>query len=211
MTLTEAVNACLRGIGLRPVARYDDPNLNAAVALEVIKSVSREVQSIGWWFNEEGSWFLSPDSNGEVLVPNNALDITAWNGSRDKSLTIRGTKIYNTITHITDLRDIVNNEGTIEFRMIMELPFEHLPPVAQVAICDKAVRKFAQDIDGDTNKWKFNTEDEKRSMALLYSAETSNSKRNAMQNPVTLNFLARVGGLNSLSVASIFPEKWRQQ
>jgi hypothetical protein len=193
------------------VARFDDPNLNAAVALEVIESVSREIQSTGWWFNEEGSWFLTPDSNGEVRVPNNALDITAWNGSRDKSLTIRGTTIYNTITHSTDLRDIVNADGKIELRMIFELPFEHLPPIAQVAISDKAVRKFAQDIDGDVNKWRFNTEDEKRSMALLYSAESANTKRNAMQNPVVQNFLARAGGVNSLSSSSIFPEKWRQQ
>jgi len=213
MTLTEAVNACLRGIGLRPVASYNDTNLNAAMALATLNTESRAVQGRGWWFNEEGGWFLTPDSNGEIKVPNNALSITTWNGSSSKTITIRGGKLYNTLTHSTIMTDSVGSNGTIEVRMIVELPFEDLPPTAQDYIKDKAVRKFAQDIDGDVNKWKFNSTDEAESKALLYSEETSNTKRNASQNPATAHFLARVGGVNSgygLS-NSLFWEKGRQQ
>jgi hypothetical protein len=97
--------------------------------------------------------------------------------------------------------------------MIVALDFADLPPTAQAYIKDKAVRKFAQDIDGDVNKWKFNSTDEAESKALLYSEETSNTKRNASQNPATAAFLNRVGGVNAgygLS-GSLFWEKGRQQ
>lgn len=211
MTLTEAVNACLRGIGLRPVSSYEDPNLNAAMALAIINTESRTVQCKGWWFNEEGGWMLTPDSNGEVQVPNNALSITPWGNSRGLSITIRGGKLYNTCTHSTIVSDVVDSSGAIEVRMIVELPFEDLPTPAQDYIKDKAVRKFAQDVDGDVNKWKFNSTDEAESKAILYSEETSNTKRNASQNPATAFFMARVGGVNSFSGGGMFTEKWRQQ
>lgn len=202
MTLTEAVNSCLRGIGLRPVSRHDDPNLNAATALATLNAESRAIQGRGWWFNEEGGWFLTPDSNGNISVPNNALSITAWNGSRDKNITIRGTTLYNTVTHSTDMRDVLQGDGRLELRMIVQVPFEHLPPTAQDYIKDRAVRKFAQDIDGDVNKWKFQSTDEAESKALLYSEESSSTKRNATQNPATARFLSRVGGQNSLGLNS---------
>lgn len=195
------------------MTRYDDPNLTAATALETLYDVSHTVQSKGYWFNEEGGWNLVPDSNGEIQVPNNAIDITAWGSNSRKTLAIRGRKVYNTETHMFDLSGIVNSDGKVCFRFIMLLPFEDLPPLAQNAISDRAVRKFAQDQEGDVNKWKFNKDDEATSFNLLEAAETTNRKQNAMSNPATATLLARMGGANGNGLGSnnFYDEfKWRQ-
>jgi len=210
-TLTRAVNACLRGIGLRPVASYSDTNLNAAIALECVYQASREIQERGWWFNEEHGWKLYPDSNGQIKVPNNCLDITSWNGSKDKALTIRDGLVYNTYTHSNNVLDSVGDSGYIEFIFIMELGYESLPSIAQSAITNRAKRLFAQDVEGDVNKWKFNSADETRTYNELCSAELRNKKQNAGQNPTVAAFMARVGGQNAMSYSGLFPEKERQQ
>lgn len=210
-TLTRSVNTCLRGAGLRPVATYNDTNLNAAVALESVRQASREIQERGWWFNEEKGWKLYPDSNGQIKVPNNTLDITSWNGSKDKSLTIRDGVVYNTLTHSNDLSADVGSGGYIEFIFIVELGYESLPSIAQSAITARAKRQYVQDNDGDVNKLKSNSADETRTYNELCSAESRNKKQNAMQNGTVASFLARVGGQNSGGYFGLFPEKERQQ
>ena len=130
LTETDAINMCLQGIGQDPVTNEDDTNLDAAVALNTINQVSRDIQSRGWWFNREGNWKLTPDANGEILVPNNAIDVTSWSASRLAELSIRGSSMYDSVTHSKDLRHLVDNCNQITFVFIVELPFEDTPPAA---------------------------------------------------------------------------------
>lgn len=199
------------------MASYNDTNLNAAMALDSVQEASKDIQGRGWWFNEEKGWKLYPDNNGQIKAPNNVLDITSWNGSVDKTLTLRGGLIYNTYTHSNDLRDVVNSQGFIEFIFVMELPFEDCPPLAQAAITSLAKRRFVFDVDGDVNKLKQHLIDEKRDSDELYSADQRNRKQNAFNNSSVSSFLMRVGGQNQRSYLGpnstygLFPDKESQQ
>lgn len=206
INLTDAVNACLRGIGAAPVTTADDDNLDAAIALQTIEQVSRDIQSIGWWFNKEKNWKLTPDTNGTILTPNNAIDVIDWGASREADLAIRGNKMYDTLNHTHDLRDLVLCDGTIEFMFIVELSFTDLPPQAQYAVMYTARRMFAQDVEGDAQRWKFTNFDEERAMTRLQAAEMRNKKSNFLNhNAVASNMLAKVGGQNGGVYAANFP------
>lgn len=209
--LTDAVNACLRGIGAAPVANADDDNLDSAIALQTIEQVSRDIQSVGWWFNKEKNWRLTPDTNGIILTPNNAIDVIDWGASREAALAIRGTKMYDTDSHTHDLRSLVLSDGTIEFMFIMELQFTDLPPQAQYAVMYQSRRMFAQDVEGDAQRWKFTNYDEEKALSRLQAAEMRNKKSNFLNhNSTAANLIAKVGGQNGGVYAANFPTASRR-
>lgn len=203
LTKLDAINACLRGIGLAPVATEETADLDAATASSIIDQVSNDIQSRGWWFNKEWNWKLTPDSiTGYILVPNSALSIITTGVSRMDGLSIRDGKIYDLYNHTYDLRDrAVSEPGSdveyIEFVFITELSFEDLPPIAKMAITYRARREFAQDIEIDERRWKFQRTDEERNMNQMLREDARTKKLNYVRdNAVISTFLSRAGGPN---------------
>lgn len=197
LTKLDAINECLAAIGSAPVSSEDDPSLDAAMASAKIDQVSLDIQSKGLWFNREGNWKLTPDSNGEILVPNNAIDIVSWGASRPCQLSIRGNRIYDSVDHTFNLSELVQGDGKIEFLFITQLPYNDMPPVAQTAVLYRARRLFAQDVDGDSQRWRENNYDEIAALHRLESDDRRNSKHNALRdNPATATVIAATGGRN---------------
>lgn len=214
-TKLDAINTCLRGIGLAPVATEDDPDLDAATASQVIDQVTMDMQAKGWWFNKESNWKLSPDeTTGYIQAPSSALSIVTTGMSRCVGLSIRGTKIYDLHNHTFDLRDraIVDNDSVtpyIEFVFITELPFADMPPIARECVTYTARRMFAQDLEVDEKRWKFQMEDERLSLIAMSREDARNRKRNYLRdNAEVVSFLNKVGGQNSASLYSgVFPKR----
>jgi len=214
-TKLDAINTCLRGIGLAPVATEDDPDLDAATAAQVIDQVTMDMQAKGWWFNKESNWKLSPDeTTGYIQAPPSALSIVTTGASRCVGLSIRGTKIYDLHNHTFDLRDraITDNDSVtpyIEFVFITELAFEDMPPIAMEAATYTARRMFAQDLEVDEKRWKFQMEDERVALIAMSREDARNRKRNYLRdNAEVVSFLSRVGGQNSASPYSgVFPKR----
>ena len=197
LTKLDAINECLSAIGSAPVSSEDENNLDAAMASSKIDQVSLDVQSKGLWFNREANWRLTPDSNGEITVPNNAIDMVSWAASAGCDLSIRGTRIYDSVSHTFNLSQLVQGDGKIEFLFITELPYNDLPPVAQTAILYRARRLFAQDVDGDSQRWRENNYDEVAAMHRLESVDRRNSRHNVLRdNPTTAAVVAATGGRN---------------
>lgn len=214
-TRLNAINTCLRGIGIAPVATEEDPDLDAATAAQVIDQASMDIQSRGWWFNKEGNWKLTPDSiTGYISAPSSALSIVSHGASRQDPLTIRGTKIYDLFDHTFDLRPRAYSEPgsdtlLIEFIFITELPFEDMPPVGRQAVTYTARRQFAQDMEVDANRWKFQGLDEELAMAALLREHSRNTKRNSIRDNGRVSaFLQRAGGLNTTNYNyATFPKR----
>jgi hypothetical protein len=214
-TKLNAINACLRGIGLAPVATEDSGDLDASTASEVIDLVSQDIQSRGWWFNKEYGWKVTPDiTTGYVLVPNNALSAVTIGPSRNHNLTIRDGKLYDTVNHTYDLSDIVYSEpgssiGYIYLCYILEIDFDNLPSVASIAITYRARREFAQDLEVDQIRWKFQQQDEEQSMMRLLREDARNRKRNALtDNAELVSALSRIAGPNSnYPRIAVFPRR----
>ena len=79
-TKLEAVNSMLGHIGEAPVNTISNATalpISASVAVSVLDETSREVQLQGWHFNTEVDVELTPDGDGNITIPDNAVCLVA--------------------------------------------------------------------------------------------------------------------------------------
>jgi len=210
----DAMNVCLAGIGMAPVSDEDHSDLDAAQAKRTIERISKEIQQRGWFFNKEFNWNVVPDSNtGHIVAPTNALSLITSGESRNIRLALRDGRLYDMVNHTFDLSDLANYSVggvlCLQLAFIMLIDFNDLPPIAQTAITYVARRQFAQDLEIDEKRWKFQRQDEQDAMNLLQREESRNRKHNYLRDNATAqNFIFRAGGPNSLSRrSSVFPRR----
>lgn len=207
----EAVNVCMRAIGREGVDSLESGDLDAEDANKIIDIVSQRFQynqGNGWWFNREPNWNLTPDSNGEVNLPNNALAVLQCYGLNDKKIpmTMRAGKLYSTWNHTFDLRSHVNRDGNIRLTLVMMLPFEHLPTSVMQTITYQAACEFI--VSKDADKTKLQTHQVIASQLLTsVQAEQSAQKRLNMlvHNPTQAQFGVMAGGYQNVAGFSHSP------
>ena len=203
-----AVNMCLAGIGIAPVATEDEDDLDAAGALSTIERLTGEIQSKGLWFNKEPAWNITPDPvTGYVAVPGAAISVEPSGSCRNLVLSQRGNKMYDMYNHTFDLRDIVNSAGAIEFTIIMKLSFEDIPEVVRTYVAYAARRMFAQDSEVDSTRWQFQKDDEKNALIAFQREDARQNKRNYITDNYTIQtFLNDAGGPNAYTTnVGVFP------
>lgn len=104
-TLTDtelsAVNQILGAVGQAPITTLDQTNPDIDIVYETLIQVNREVQAEGWAFNKELEYPLTPDTNQEILVPNNILQITLSDLPENRAIDVtpRSGKLYNKSDH----------------------------------------------------------------------------------------------------------------
>ena len=104
-----AVNEILASVGQAPVTTLDQTNPDVAIAYDTLTNVSREVQAEGWTFNTEEFYELTPDVNGEVLIPNNVLQIDLHAEKDNEYEAIRRNgKLYEKVNHTYDWTTLTN-------------------------------------------------------------------------------------------------------
>lgn len=207
----EAVNVCMRAIGREGVDSLESGDLDAEDANKIIDIVSQRFQynqGNGWWFNREPNWNLTPNSNGEVNLPNNALAVLQCYGLNDKKIpmTMRAGKLYSTWNHTFDLRSHVSRDGNIRLTLVMMLPFEHLPTSVMQAITYQAACEFI--VSKDADKTKLQTHQIIASQLLTsVQAEQSAQKRLNMlvHNPTQAQFGVMAGGYQNVAGFSHSP------
>ena len=207
----EAVNVCMRAIGREGVDSLESGDLDAEDANKIIDIVSQRFQynqGNGWWFNREPNWNMTPDSNGEVNLPNNTLAVLQCYGLNDKKIpmTMRAGKLYSTWNHTFDLRSHVNRDGNIRLTLVMMLPFEHLPTSVMKAITYQAACEFI--VSKDADKTKLQTHQVIASQLLTsVQAEQSAQKRLNMlvHNPTQAQFGVMAGGYQNVAGFSHSP------
>jgi len=198
-TRLKAVNMCLRGIGLAPVATTDENDLDAADALAIVDQLTEDMQNKGVWFNIEYAWMLTPDPvTGFIAVPGSALSIVPSGSCRNLVLSQRGSKMYDMYNHTFDLSGLVNSAGQIEFTIVTELPFEDMPLVARTAVAYVARRMFAQDKEVDQARWRFQKEDENSAVIAFQREDAKQKKINYITDNYGIqSFLSAAGGPNA--------------
>tara|TARA_Y100001951_G_scaffold6467_1_gene4019 strand:+ start:452 stop:1078 length:627 start_codon:yes stop_codon:yes gene_type:complete len=98
-----AVNEILASVGQAPVTTLDQTNPDVAIAYDTLLNVSREVQSEGWTFNTEEFYPMTPDNNGEIVIPNNVLQIDLHDEKDNSYESVRRNgKLYEKINHTYD-------------------------------------------------------------------------------------------------------------
>ena len=150
-------------------SRVETPtNPDVAIALNTLREVSREVQAEGWTFNKEFNFPITPDSNNEVLIPNNVLQIDlnrddVTNMNRDS--VNRGGKLYDRTAH-----SYIWEDETVYVDITWYLDWDNIPTPVQAFIVARAASIVSSRIIGDGNQYQMLQQKEAfaRSMALEY-------------------------------------------
>ncbi len=143
-------------------------NPDVAIALNTLREVSREIQSEGWSFNKEYDYPLTPDTNNEVLIPNNMLQVdlnTTYTQNMDRDAINRGGKLYDRTAHSFTWKD-----DTLYVDVSWYFDWEEIPTPIQAFIIAKAASIVSSRIIGDPNQYQMLQQKEEvaRSTALEY-------------------------------------------
>ena len=145
-----AVNQILQSCGQAPVTTLDQTNPDVAIAYQTLLEVSREVQAEGWSFNKEFHYDMTPDTNNEILIPNNVLqiDLTTNAANMDKDVIRRSGKLYDRANHTYTFTEKVECDITWLFDWV-DLPV----PIADF-ITARAATIVSSRIVGDGNQYQ---------------------------------------------------------
>jgi hypothetical protein len=150
-------------------SRVETPtNPDVAIALNTLREVSREVQAEGWTFNKEYDYPITPDSNNEVLIPNNVLQMDLnqnYPVNMNRDSINRGGRLYDRTAH-----SYIWDDETLYVDITWHFDWENVPTPIQAFITARAAAVVSSRIIGDANQYQMLQQKEAftRSMALEY-------------------------------------------
>jgi hypothetical protein len=167
----QAVNQILASVGQAPVTTLEQTNPDVAIAYNTLQQVSREVQAEGWTFNKEYHYPLTPNSDGEIVIPDNMLQIDLCMDeyyNKDKDPIRRDGKLYDRNSHSYKWK-----QRTHYFDITWLFDWDDLPPVIKDYITSRASAFVSQRIIGDPNQYQALQQQEvyMRAMALEYETQ----------------------------------------
>ena len=183
----EAVNSMLASIGESPVTRLEEAGVvDAAMALDALRNVSREVQSRGWYFNTDLAYPLVPTAEDKnIELPRNALKVEPTGSDRRSGLVFRGGYLYNREKHTFKFK------STVKANVVLLIPFEDLPQSARTYITVRAARTFQQNSVGSAELAGFKLEDEARALVHLKEAEAEIAGYNVLDSSSVAEVMLR--------------------
>ncbi len=171
-TELQAVNQILASVGQAPVTTLEQTNPDVALAYNTLQQVSREVQSEGWTFNKEYNYPLTADANGEIIIPDNILQMDlsiddVYN--RNKDPIRREGKLYDRIAHSY----IWEVGKTMYFDIMWLFEWSDLPAPIKDYITSRSAVIASQRMVGDMSQYQTLQQQEAftRAMALQYETE----------------------------------------
>ena len=140
----EAVNLMLSTIGESPVSSLAvTGDLNVSVARQMLYDVSREIQTVGWYFNTEIDYPLPRDIDGYINVPPNTLSLDLAKDYSYLDVTQRGTQLYNRKDHTSIFdKDLMGD-------LVLFLEWDKLPQAARQYVAIVAARRFQRRLLGN--------------------------------------------------------------
>ena len=184
-TELSAVNSILGSIGQSPVTTLgtvttDATNTgqeivntfaNPQIALihNLLMEVTKDVQNQGWHFNKEDDVKVSPDDNGNFIIPTNYLRYDIHDGlyDRNRDVVRKNGKLYDNVLHT----DVFTEDFYFDITYL--LAFSDLPPAIQRYIIARASVRAATQLvsNADLVKLLQLEEAQTRATALEYDCE----------------------------------------
>jgi len=161
-TELEAVNVCLANIGESPVSAITGSiTVDAALARDLLRQVTREVQTHGFYWNTELNYKLIPNTAKNLVLPANVLSVDTTGDDRNTDLVARGRLLYNRVKHTYTFED------SVQVDMVVALGFEELPEIARRYIAVRSARIYQERVMGNGTISSFNASDEDMARAAL--------------------------------------------
>ena len=153
LTEIDAINEVLAAIGQAPVTTLDQTNPDVSIIQQTLTSVSREVQSEGWHFNKENNYELVPDSNKEILIPDNILqlDLNRVN-SGHSDVVRRNGKLYDKWKEPRS--EATKFDEKIRADIVWYLSWMDLPVPIQDYIIARTSTVVSSRLVGDSNQYQ---------------------------------------------------------
>jgi hypothetical protein len=143
-TELHAINSILGAIGQSSVTTLNFENPEVALIYRTLNEVSVQVQSEGWSFNTEYHYPLTPDEGGEIVYPDNVIQMDLCDTEDPSIDTVRRNgKLYDKYNHTFVF------EAPIYFDMVWKFDFEDLPSPFKQYITYRASRIVAAKLVGD--------------------------------------------------------------
>ena len=184
----EAVNIMLSAIGESPVSSLDDPSLvDVSLALSILRETSIDIQAKGLQSNTERDFPLTPNVDGEIIVPANCAQIDTTGRSCNVDVAHRGTRLYD-----KEKRSFTSFTGTLYVDMVLLFDFTDLPQHVRRYITTKASRRFQTRFMGSDTLSAFTQLDDTEALVDFEGVEALNEDSNILaDNYDTYKILSR--------------------
>lgn len=178
-TELEATNRVLQMMGEAPINSLTNTLGLAKQAHDMLKAVSRTVQSEGWSFNTDFEATLARNSNNEILInPSVSRVVVDQQLYPDYDITQRGNKLYDRKNQTFEFTQDLKGDITYMF------DWDDLPEHAHQYIMIRAGRQLQDVILGSADLTKINITAEQEARAQFLEEETTKSEHNMLRgNP----------------------------
>ena len=179
-TELDAVNSILMSVGETPVNTLTVQSPEVAIAQKTLRQVCREIQAEGWSYNTENEYPIDTDTNNQVIVPNNVLqmDLNIFQHGKDYDVVRRSDngvmKVYDKKNHTFTFE----NCDKLYFDMIWMLDFEDIPQAFKDYITVRASRIASNRMVNNPQSSKLIEQDEAGARALALEYETKQADHN---------------------------------
>lgn len=166
-TKLEAVNVMMTSIGETPVNTITSATTtDVSIAISILDNVNREVQSVGWHFNSDQDYQLTPNTSNQIELPSNCLRIDTSGASANKDYVERARKLWDRKKHTYTLTDEIVYVDIVWF-----LDFTEIPEAAKRYITIRAARLFQDRMLASDLLHRFHQVDELQALSVLKEAE----------------------------------------
>jgi hypothetical protein len=173
-TKLQAINAMLTSVGESTVLTYVEGATDVANAETVLDNETLIVLGAGWDCNTDDGVELSPDADGRIAVPIDALQIDPIDPRR---------RVVQRNGFLWDKdRLTATFDGPIKFRIVRALPFDGLPYPLQRRIAAQAAMRYQQSYVGSPTLDKSAKEDLMAADAQAQDAESDSDDFNLFDN-----------------------------
>ena len=176
----DAVNEILSSVGATPVSTLeDDTDIDTINAYRILKAVSREVQSRGWYFNTQTSVTLYPDTYTSLVpYPQSYLRVIA-----------DGYQLIRKSGYFFDLVDQTNkfDSGLTLDELVEEFEFEDLPEPFKYYITVRSTRAYqirymtSQEVDRNLQQ------DEQEAYSAVIDFDLQQANYNILEDDETIS------------------------
>ena len=162
-TKLEAVNVMMTAIGETPVNSItSSTTTDVSIAIQILDNVNREVQSVGWSFNSEKDYVLTPNTSNEIALAANVLRVDTMGKSNNKDYVERARKLWDRANHTYTITD-----EKVYVDIVWFLDFTEIPEAARRYITIRASRIFQDRMLASDTLHKFHQTDEIQALSVL--------------------------------------------
>jgi len=184
VTELEAVNTLLASIGETPVNTVPASGVSdASTARDMLHRVNRQVQGMSLKFNTDYKVQYSPDVDGYINIPTNALRVVSY--FRGFDFAVRDRKLYNRKDQTNIFTSFVLLDITTFF------PWDDMPEHVRHYVTMKAGRKFQDESVGSEVLHKFSIQDEGEARAEMMRWELIKHSDSILESPGIIDVLNR--------------------